>query len=438
MKYFKIAKNLSIFLLSISLYSQSYTGLATDNFSGIHGLLSNPANVVDSRMRTDVNIASASAFLGSDYFGLSLKDIFRDDIDFDQVTRFPKDKNNFFTTIDIMGPSFMFNLNKTNSIGLITRVRGINNINNLNGNLFESIEEGFDEDQDYTFNSEDLTSTAHIWAEVGITYGRVLYNEADHFLKAGITLKLLQGGGANFINSPGLSGSYDASAQTLATTGSLNYGASEAFDSNDSSDFNNLSTGFGADIGFIYEWRKGNTSSAQADNKYLLKLGLSITDIGSINYKNSTFSNYDLNNTVSSTTNFNDTDDFLDDNYSFTETRTTAKIKLPTAINLSADYHLNNKIYVSLLSSFSLIKSNTELSNKINNSVTIAPRLETKWFSFYSPISFRQYDDFAWGAGIRFGPLTVGSGSILTNLISDTSKTADVFFGLKVPIYQKK
>ena len=116
MKYIKISTILSIILLSTTLYSQSYIGHTVDNFSGVHGLISNPANVVDSRMRTDINLASVSAFFGSDYFGLSLKDLFREDIDFDNVERFPKDKNNFFNTIDVMGPSFMFNLNEKNNL----------------------------------------------------------------------------------------------------------------------------------------------------------------------------------------------------------------------------------------------------------------------------------------------------------------------------------
>lgn len=438
MKNLKLSLLLITVLISSNLFSQSYVGHTIDNFSGVHGLLSNPANVVDSRMRTDVNIISASAFSGSDYFGLSLKDVFDESIEFDDVERFPKDKNNFFNSADVMGPSFMFNLNANNSVGLITRARVFNNLNNINGNLFESIQEDFDDTEDFTFNSEDLSSTINVWAEIGLVYGRVLLNKENHFLKGGITLKLLQGGGGAYINSPGFTGNYDASSETVATTGAINYGTSNSFDANDSFEFKDLSTGFGADIGFIYEWRKGNTSEARIDNKYLLKLGVSITDIGSINYKNSTLSSYDLNNSSVSTSNFDDADDFLDSNYLFTEVIDDAKIKLPTALNISADYKLNKKLYVSLLSSLSLIKSNTKLANKINNSITLAPRLETKWFSFYSPISLRQYNDFAWGAGMRLGPLTVGSASILSNLISKSSKTADVYVGLKVPIYQNK
>ena len=84
-----------------------------------------------------------------------------------------------------------------------------------------------------------------------------------------------------------------------------------------------------------------------------------------------------------------------------------------------------------------MVKKDKEFANSIINTITIAPRLETKWFSFYTPLSFRQYGDFAFGGGFRLGPLTVGSGSIFSNLLSDSSKTTDIFLGLKVPIYRK-
>ncbi len=49
-----------------------------------------------------------------------------------------------------------------------------------------------------------------------------------------------------------------------------------------------------------------------------------------------------------------------------------------------------------------------------------------------------QYSGFQVGTVLRFGPLFIGSGSVLKNLISDSSKAADVFAGLKIPLYQGK
>ena len=50
--------------------------------------------------------------------------------------------------------------------------------------------------------------------------------------------------------------------------------------------------------------------------------------------------------------------------------------------------------------------------------------------------TMRQYAGFAWGVGLRAGPLTIGSASALTNLFSNNSKAADLYIGLKIPIYQ--
>jgi hypothetical protein len=51
-------------------------------------------------------------------------------------------------------------------------------------------------------------------------------------------------------------------------------------------------------------------------------------------------------------------------------------------------------------------------------------------------MSVLQYSGFQTGFGFRVGPLTVGSGSVITGLLGD-SKAIDVHVGLRVPIYQK-
>ncbi|WP_054851609.1 DUF5723 family protein [Olleya sp. ITB9] len=439
MNYFKSLTTITFSLFSYLGLSQSYVGHSIDNYSGIIGVIDNPSNIVDSRFKTDINLMSASTFIGSDYYAIDFGELFGEDVDIDNTAQISaSEKNNFFSNADIIGPSFMFNINANNSIGVITRLRGFANINNINGSLFESLNESFDETNDFDFDSSNLVSTTHAWAELGISYGRILYDDYDHFLKGGITLKLLQGAGVSFFNSPGFSGNYDASAQTITTAGSINYGSRNDIYEDDPIDFDDLKTGFGADLGFTYEWRRNNTTDGKGHNKYLLKVGLAVTDIGSITYDDVTQYNYDLNNQTESTINYNDTEEFLNENYSFTEITKEIKVNLPTALRLSADYHIDRSIYLSLQGAFSLIKNNTQFTNKINNAVTISPRIETKWFSFYTPVSFRQYDDTAWGAGFRLGPLTLGSSSILSNIISDNSKSTDLYVGLKIPIYQSK
>lgn len=440
MKHFRLLTTF-LFLLTLNLsFSQSYVGHAIDNYSGVHGVIYNPSSVVGSNSRADINLISASIFGGSDYFGINISDIINSDggFDFDQDTeKFPTNENNFFFNADVLGPSFMFNLSKKSSIGLISRVRANLNINNISGELYETIADDFDTDEDFDFDLQNLSGTIHAWAEIGLAYGRILVDKPNHLLKGGATLKYLQGAGSVFLNSPGMQGQFTASTETLTTQGELIYGSSEDFD-NDDIDFSNLTAGFGLDVGFTYQWhpnRENDTIPSYKD-PYKLKVGVSVTDIGSIDYKDATITTYDLNNSVSTSDFDEDTEDFLDENYPSTETKGSAKIKLPTALHVLIDYRLTKKWFVSAQADISMVKDGSELSNSVLNTVTVAPRLETKWFSFYAPLSFREYGDVSFGGGFRFGPLTVGSGSVFTNLLSDSSKTTDVYVGLKIPFFR--
>ena len=421
-------------------YSQSYVGHTIDNYSGIHGVSYNPSSIVGSSLRADINLFSASLFGGSDYFGINASDIFSSDGGFDfeeDSEKFPSNSNNFFVNADILGPSFMFNLSKKSSIGIISRVRATLNINDINGELYEALSDDFESDDDIDFDSQNLSGTVHAWAEIGLAYGRVLMDQPNHVLKGGVTLKYLQGAGSAFVNSPGLQGQFLGSSDRLISEGELNYGTTEGFDSEDIN-FNNITGSFGLDVGFTYQWHpnRENDSIPSHKDPYKLKIGVSVTDIGAISYDNATIKNYDLTGDVDTSMYDDDLEAFLDANYSSTETDGKAKISLPTALHLLVDYRLTKKWFVSAQADFSMVKRNAVQTNSVINTVVVAPRLETKWFSFHAPLSFRQYNDIAFGAGFRFGPLTFGSGSVFTNLLSDSSKTTDVYLGLKIPLYR--
>lgn len=432
---------LIIVICNLSLHAQSYIGHSIDNYSGVHGIILNPSSVVDGRMRTDINISSVSVFGGSDYFAIDLDNLPEDGDSFsfeDDLDKYPKEDNQFFLNVDALGPSVMFNLSPKHSIGITTRARTFLNFNNLNGRLYEDLSDGFSSSDSYDFQMKNYTGTIHAWGEFGVTYGRILLDKEIHFIKAGITLKYLLGGGSAFSSTPQLTGNFNGSSEILTSQGFLYYGNSLGFDPEDIN-FENTSSGFGGDLGFTYEYRIDTNLDTLSikDNKYKLKLGLSVTDIGSISYDDSSLTTYRLTNSVN-TQNFEDKsiEEILEENYDGEEQILSSRINLPTAIHFLADYNIRKHLYLSLNGSFSLIGNDWEQSNRVINTVTLTPRFETKIFSFYLPLGVRQYDDFSAGAGFRFGPLTVGSASALSLLLSDSSKTADVFLGLKVPIYQ--
>lgn len=448
-KYYDMKRELlSVIALSMSTLciAQTYSGKETDNYAGITSIMSNPANVADSRFKTDINLFQVSSTTANDYYGFNFSELFNDSsgISFDDSgTRFPSQNNNVYQNIDVLGPSFQFNLNRKHSLAITTRVRGYLNLREVNGNLFETLQDNSTLNKGFALDMDNLNGTAHAWGEAGLTYGFVLVDGERHFLKAGLTAKYLVGGGGFFMNSNSISGTYDNIGETITANGDLSY-ASTTPVGDDDFDFGNGSSGIGGDVGLIYEYRpalrndkKMDSLALRGHNEYRLKLGVSLTDIGSITYNDVEVNSYALSGTV----NINDFDeDFeqgLASNYSATTTRQNVTVELPTALRYSVDLRIDRNLYIAAVGAYALNEATAAFSNNHINHTTIVPRYESRLFTLYSNVSFVEYADLTWGAGFRFGPLSVGSASLLSNLVSSDSRAIDVYVGFKIPFHHR-
>lgn len=322
-------------------------------------------------------------------------------------------------------------------------MRGVNNYNNINGELLEGIIDGFPA-TDFSFDQNNLDGTTHFWGEIGLSYGRVIYDFDQHYIKGGITLKYLLGAGVAQGTSTALSGDYNTAANTLALNGDFSYLISFDEDDEISELTKNLSPGYGMDIGFVYEYRSRNSrvsnvgDNPRAINKYKVKAGISLLDYGSITYKNVEQTVYTLNGTV----NANDVEEnfinVLDNNFSATSTDGDAIIALPTSLNFSLDYNLTHRVYIGLNYNQTLLKKNSFYNNNRLNLLTVTPRFETKFFSAYVPIGYSKLGKTAIGFGLRMGSFMIGSSSIISNLISDKAQMVNVYTGLKIAIKHRK
>ena len=136
--------------------------------------------------------------------------------------------------------------------------------------------------------------------------------------------------------------------------------------------------------------------------------------------------------------NIGDVYEFFNDNYTKVDTKRGIKTSLPTALHANVDWNIHHKFYLNLNSDFSLVNKNAVNKNSIANAVTLTPRFETRWFTYAIPVSYMEYTGTQVGSSLRFGPLFIGSSSVLTNLVSSNSKGADIYVGVKYPVYQKK
>ncbi len=457
----KIITLVGLLFTSIA-FSQSYVGFLNDNYRGVHAVINNPANIVDSRFITDVNLLGLSSFVGNDYAGVRISD-FGYEVEWDNTSKNPLSKNNGNLNLDILGPSFMLNITPKHSIAISTRARTILNVNDVNGKELNKIENyfdnGFDAEGNYSAKLGSLNSSVSGWAEVGLTYATVLMDEKEHFFKGGLTLKYLKGFIYAKANTANLRLDYtggkpkDNTDSALTTGGEFTYehsleDADDLGNAFESLDFND-GEGFATDLGFTYEWRpdvdeytylrKDKTRMYYDDvNKYKLRLGLSITDIGNITYDNVRQETYNLNGDYINKKKQDavpngSTSDMLKHYFGAPIVSTnSAKVGMPTAFHFNADWNFNGRFYLNLDTNFDMSKK-TGMS--IENTYSLTPRYETTWFSAYLPIGIREYSGFNAGLGLRAGPFYIGSGSVLSDLISKKSKSVDFYIGFKVPIY---
>jgi hypothetical protein len=438
-------KTLLLFCFLGSIFyarSQSYFGFRDDNYAGIQGALFNPSVIVDSKYKTDVTLFSASSTAQNDLYGVNFAEVLDGGFDLQaDASKNIKSNNRGNFNVDIMGPSFMMNITPVHSIALFTRVRSITNLIDVNGELIDEVSKDIDVSKSFLISGGSPNGVSNSWAEIGASYATVLLDRDMHFIKGGFTVKYLMAGVNGYINGNNLSVAFNKNDVNPAlsqyySTGTLRTSASYDYENGDDPEFDATSAGVGLDLGFTYEYR--TNCHTCVGNRYKLKAAVSVTDIGKLNYKNSIENTYNLTGSVTQddVDSADDIFEFFDANYTKTATKKGMKANLPTALHTNFDWNVDNKFYLNLSTDFSLVDAKKINATAIANSVTFTPRYETRQFSFYLPVTYMEYSGTQIGTGFRAGPLFIGSGSLISNLFSNTSKACNLYVGLKVPIYQ--
>ncbi|MFS4483033.1 DUF5723 family protein [Hyunsoonleella sp. 2307UL5-6] len=429
------------------LEAQSYMGFTSDNYSGVNAVTLNPANITDSPYKLDIHLAGISAFASNDYFGVNVFDALKSGYNFSSApTQSPSNNNRGAGNFDVLGPSLLFNLNANSTLAIFTRGRLFFNADDISGASISSINN--DTTGDFNIDEDRFNSLGNAWTEFGLAYARTILNNKQNKLKGGISLKYLKGQGSAYAFGEDFSITYDADGTDLgggettgriASSGTLNYGRFEEFDAdNYNYESPSNSSGYGIDFGLTYDWNP-NGFSGNGVNDYKLRIGLSVTDIGFVNYKDGIREAYGINNAGESEADFDDAEslgEFLNEFYVLGGSGIGYKIDLPSALHVNLDWNLNSKFFINVNTDVSLISKTRITANRITNTVSLTPRYQSKWFSFYVPLSVVQRNGLRLGAGLRAGPLYIGSGSIISALASDNNQHADVYAGLKIPIYK--
>lgn len=457
----KIKFYFPLFLISFQFgFAQTFVGYEIDNFNGIHGVIVNPGNIVQQKNKSELNLISYGSSVGTDLAEVNITDlfnIFKGDFDVAKLGSGLKDNNNTFANEEIIGPSFVADIDDKYSFSVFTKLRKISNYNNVNGNLFLGIADEFPEN-DFNIDQNNFDATSHTWGELGVSFGREIMNlqvngNEIHYAKAGVSVKWLRGMGVELDSSATITGGYSAATNQLNLNGDFSHLNNGILNPELSDLLEKTGQGIGVDIGIVYELKTRNSSDPDVEddyralNQYRYKIGLSVLDIGRISYNTVNLQNYNLNGTLN-TTEFQNTNKFTEvlDANNFRAPSSAGKLKmgLPTRLRAAIDVKFMPNWYINLVGNFSLVDKNNLYNNNMLNSGIFTLRYETRKISGYLPVTVGKFGrvnvseiGFDVGLGVNIlGFLHIGSGNILSELIPSKNPSisaANLYLGVKVP-----
>ena len=527
-KTYFIALVWALLLLPNSILAQDFNGFRQSNYSGVSGGDLNPANIADNRMVVDVTLGGFSGSTYNNYayfnpykmplwwngtFGTDDQgnyssqaaedyatnpDLFKI-TPYDSTTIYMNQSNNgrglyefdnsngkslgfhLNTNVDLM--NFMVSISPTMAVSFGIKQRTFLNLDHMSPELLtlatNSLE--FPDLWNLQLSDQLLNMSFNSWNEYNFGFGMTVMDKDEHFLKAGVKLKFLQGLASFYMYTDNVDYEFLNADSAAIIKGDFNYGYSENLEELTTTTSSPTSTGFnaqeffttgvsnlglGLDLGVVYEWRPdwkefkydmdGETDLWRKDqNKYKLKFSFAVNDIGGMRYNKGGQSrnfrvdiNESLLNTYFDLAAFEDTDGLVTFNDNVDKLVQQGKatyladdgtffMNLPTHIATSVDWHIWNAFYLNA-SAFIGVQRNTN-PNKVRypNSFSITPRYDFAWAGITMPVSYGSFTGFRTGLGLRMGPIVIGTADLKPFLAPGKDKKiagADIYFALKVPI----
>jgi hypothetical protein len=462
-----IIKSSILFICILFVYpdciAQSYIGYHSSSYAGVYSIVTSPADILNHRVRGDFNLVGVSTGIGNNVIKFNYKK--RNDDDGGVSFPDPIKKNGKANiNVDVFGPSILIKLSDKHAFALSTRARVVTNVHGISTSILNSILP--DTLRSYlignTLSLSDMTTNVHAWKEVALTYSRQIANTDFGVWKAGISVKYLGGIAALSLRTNKLSFTHDSIVDPvdnktkdalINAQGNIVLNYTKNIDSLSGDDFLSFKNpGVGLDIGVSYEYREEmqvyETSYSDRTANYIWKAGASITDIGFIRYNKdqtkgiaTSFkgNTYTLDQ-LSAPSDSNDVYQVANyyKNLFNANTESSALImQLPTTLHLTYDRYFNKwlgiqgQINIPLM--FSRLTYYTGNYNPVSISVT--PRAEVPWGGLYMPVGYNSISGMHAGFAMRLGPLVIGSSSIINSRILGRTKTADVYFILRVPLF---
>ena len=457
-----------LLILFVSLYlpltgiSQEQLGLRQSNYAGVAGIGLNPAHNLTSKQNWDIQLGGLAAYFDNNYFFLkntNLLELARYRESVSVIPAFNVDDENALQpnefVIDyfddqrtrylglntaVMGPSFMVRLESGHTFGLTTGLRLMGAAQRIPGVL--SYYEYDRKEFGRPFEISEFEANLLSFAEIGLNYaGSIPTGEGT--MGIGITAKYLMPVEGGYFESKSPVQYTKLPGDTLsANFANLSYGYTTTSIDGSFGGFNINGNGFGLDLGVIW-------TIDRAVDEYAWRFGLSIVDIGVVNFNKNALRHTTLTaeeviipgaeyKDLSNIEDLNDLaqkfsgDALGDPNASLVDNN--FQIFLPTGISFQADASINENFYVNGMIMQRLPFPGASLER--TSFIAVTPRFENRWFDVGIPLSVQNYTDFRVGAYARLWFLTMGTHDV-HNFLGQSNVTGGGFYAsLRVPFFE--
>jgi hypothetical protein len=435
--------------ISIGARAQDQLGIAGSTRSPINTVWNNPSTIVDSRAFIDINLVGVDVFARNNLAYLDGKSFSFSTADEISMPLFNDNKKRYHVYADaqVHGPSVYFAV-KQHSFAILSSYRVMADVRGLPGEITDYIPEGLrvPEYMGQSRQIKDVRLHGLAWGEVGLSYGTIISRQGNAIWQLGLSAKRLFG-------TAGVGLRLDDWTYVVRDSSHLEtqifrgeYGFN---DPTQGSLF--PGKGWGGDIGITYKVRKSESSSYQphspcTDGDYLYRIGVSILDIGRINFKGPFYRNvFDQsegsqweNYAGSNADDVADLDSLINSNFELVKDNADNVrflMRLPSAFSAFIDYNLTRGFYIYGTATVGLPRKNN-LGVQRAAYIGVAPRWEKKRFEVSLPMSLYEWRSPQVGLCFRFNSVIIGSDNLGWLLFNQDIYGADIYLALKYTIFR--
>jgi hypothetical protein len=443
-----------VFLLCFkSASAQEMWGFSNSNYSGNMGIFLNPSTIVGAPYNYEFNYLAADLFADNNYIyfpqdhnivitsiqgkqteGKAEKDIFTNTPEYG------------FAHVLFIGPSYINSKRRNEAWGIHTAYRADISAQTVPPPVAKFIYERYKYEPFYnqTFSVPGFNAAALNWYELGGTYGKVITESENGYLKGAATVNVLVGTNGLYIDVDKLD--YTVLDSSSVIIHNMDMTMAEAMPQGS---FSGLlaprGIGGSTTLGLTY-MRKRKISGFECDNgadrirKYKYRIGLSAVDFGMIHFFNSKSrvttiqSNTDhLIHRIDSIpfNSINVIDNTMNNTVggSSSTKQEAFNMFLPAAVSLQFDYSITNNWFANA----SIMNRAYFASNQVarSNSIALSTRYEKRRWEIAADVTMFEYEKISAGAALRYGIFIIGTDRLLEFLNLRNVQTMDLFFGFR-------